>query len=114
MLAAILGKFLGGYNGPVFVALTIAAAGVATAAATANGRWWVVSALPPVAWLVAAVAELAWHDPAYQTSKTKLVGLVHATTNVFPVILAALVVMGLVIVAAVMRGRQSGRGSRRV
>ena len=114
MLAAILGKFLGGYNGPVSVVLTIAAAGVATAAATPNGRWWVVSALPPVAWLVAAVAELAWHDPAYPDAKAKAVGLVHATTNVFPVILAALAVMGLVIAAAVVRGRQSGGGARRV
>jgi hypothetical protein len=39
---------------------------------------------------------------------------VHATTNVFPVILAALVVMGLVIAAAVARGRQNGGGTRRV
>jgi cobalamin synthase len=114
MLAAILGKFAGGYHGPVFVVLTLAAAGVATAAATPNGRWWVVSALPPVAWLVAAVAELAWHNPAYPDTKAKAVGLVHATTNVFPVILAALVVMGLVIAAAVARGRQNGGGTRRV
>lgn len=114
MLAAILGEFAGNYHGPVFVVLTIVAAGAATAAATPNGRWWVVCALPPVAWLVAAVAELSWHNPAYQTTKTKAVGLVHATTNVFPVILAALVVMGLVIAVAVMRGRQSGGGSRRV
>lgn len=114
MLAAISGRFMGGYHGPVFVVLTIVAAGVATAAATSNGRWWVIPALPPVAWLVAAVAELAWHDPAYQTSKEKLVGLVHATTNVFPVILAALVVMGLVTGAAVLRGRENGGGARRV
>jgi len=113
MLAAILGKLLGGYHGPVFVLLTIVAAGVATAAATPNGRWWVVCALPPVAWLVASVAELAWHNPAYPDTKAKAVGLVHATTNVFPVILAALVVMGLVIAAAVVRGRQSGGGTRR-
>jgi hypothetical protein len=113
MLAAILGKFLGGYHGPVFVVLTIVAAGVATGAATPNGRWWVVCALPPVAWLVASVAELAWHHPAYPDTKAKAVGLVHATTNVFPVILAALAVMGLVIAVAVVRGRQSGGGSRR-
>ena len=114
MLAAIVGKFAGGYHGPVFVVLTIVAAGVSVAAATPNGRWWVISALPPVAWLVAAVAELAWHNPPYPDSKAKAVGLVHATTNVFPVILAALVVMGLVTAAAVMRGRQNGGGSRRV
>ncbi|MEZ0106081.1 hypothetical protein ABH920_000062 [Catenulispora sp. EB89] len=114
MLAAILGKFIGGYHGPVFMLLTVVSAGVAAAAATSNGRWWVVSALPPVAWLVAAVAELAWHNPPYPDTKAKAVGLVHATTNVFPVILAALVVMGLVIAAAVVRGRQSGGGTRRV
>ncbi|MEY9927376.1 hypothetical protein ABH926_002001 [Catenulispora sp. GP43] len=114
MLAAIVGKFAGGYHGPAFVVLTIAAAALATAAATANGRWWVVTSLPPVAWLVATVAELAWHDPAYPDTKAKLVGVVHATTNVFPVILAALAVMGLVIAAAVVRGRQSGGGARRV
>lgn len=114
MLAAIVGKFAGGYHGLAFVVLTIAAAALAAAAATSNGRWWVVTSLPPVAWLVAAVAELAWHNPAYPDNKAKLVGMVHATTNVFPVILAALAVMGLVIVAAVVRGRQSGGGARRV
>jgi cobalamin synthase len=114
MLAAILGKFIGGYHGPVFMLLTVVSAGVAVAAATASGRWWVVSALPPVAWLVASVAELAWHNPPYPDTKAKAVGLVHATTNVFPVILAALVVMGLVIAVAVARGRQSGGGTRRV
>jgi hypothetical protein len=118
ILAAVLGKVLGGYHGPVFAVLTIAAAGLATAAATPNGRWWVLPALPPVAWLVAAVAELSWHDPSYPDTKAKLVGLVHATTNVFPVILASLLVMGLVTVAAVMRGKQTGgkrsSGVRRV
>lgn len=94
--------------------LTVVAAGVACAAATPNGRWWVIPALPPTAWLVAAVAELAWHDPPYPDTKAKAVGLVHATTNVFPVILGALAVMGLVTAVAIMRDRQSGGGARRV
>ena len=114
ILAAVLGKFIGGYHGPVFVVLTVVSAGVATAAATSNGRWWVIPALPPVAWLVASVAELAWHNPSYPNNRQRAVGLVHATTNVFPVILAALVVMGLVIAVAVVRDRQSGGGTRRV
>jgi len=109
ILAAVAGNVVGGYHGPVFVVLTIVFAGVATAAATPNGRWWVVPALPPVAWLVAAAAELSWHNPPYPDTKAKAVGLVHATTNVFPVIIASLVVMGLVIVSAVMRDRQSGQ-----
>src|SRR5690242_12829974 len=53
MLAAVLGKFAGGYHGPVFELLTVLTAALAAAAATAAGRWWVVTALPPVAWLVA-------------------------------------------------------------
>jgi hypothetical protein len=40
--------------------------------------------------------------------------LVHATTNVFPVIVAALVVMGLVSAAAALRDRQRGGGKRGV
>ncbi|WP_194897081.1 hypothetical protein [Catenulispora pinisilvae] len=110
ILAVIVGKLLGNYYGPGFAVPTVLCAALAVAAATPNGRWWVMSALPPVAWLVAAVAELAWHDPGYVNTKQKLVGLVHATTHVFPVILVALVVMGLVIAGAVMRGRQSGSG----
>ncbi|MFL6115574.1 MAG: hypothetical protein ACJ786_30140 [Catenulispora sp.] len=104
-LGALLGKAIGGYHGPVFALLTIAAAALAAAAATPSGRWWVVPALPPVAWLVAAAAELAWHNPPYAGSKAEAVGLVHATTRVFPVTLAALAVMGLVIAATTLRGR---------
>lgn len=72
---------------------------------TPSGRWWVIPALPPMAWLVAAAAELVWHDPPYPDAKAKAVGLVHATTHVFPVIVAALVAMALVcLVPLCMRG----------
>ncbi|OLE20713.1 MAG: hypothetical protein AUG49_24220 [Catenulispora sp. 13_1_20CM_3_70_7] len=110
-LGALLGKAIGGYHGPVFALLTIAAAALAAAAATPSGRWWVVPALPPVAWLIAAAAELAWHNPPYADTKAKAVGLVHATTHVFPVTLAALAVMGLVIAIATVRSRRP-RGRR--
>lgn len=114
ILAAVVGKFVGGYHGPVFAVLTVVAAGLATASATSNGRWWVISVLPPAAWLVAAVAELAWHNPHYSTTRKQELGLVYATTHVFPVILAALLVMGLVTAAAVLRDRQRGGGRRGV
>ncbi|GAA1975460.1 hypothetical protein GCM10009838_39550 [Catenulispora subtropica] len=75
-----------------------------------------IPALPPFAWLVAAGAELLWHDPPYADAKAKAVGLVHATTHVFPVILIALAAMGLVAAVAAVRARprtHHPRGARR-
>ncbi|NUP46865.1 MAG: hypothetical protein HOW97_06055 [Catenulispora sp.] len=112
VIGAVLGHAAGGYHGPAFAVLTVGSAALATASATPNGRWWVIPALPPVAWLVAATAELGWHDPPYQSAKAKAVGLVHATTHVFPVIVAALVTMGLVSAAAAAVRRRP-RGGRR-
>jgi hypothetical protein len=116
ILGAGLGEAIGGYHGPVFAVLTVASSALATATATKNGRWWVIPALPPLAWLVAALAELLWHDPPYPDAKAKAVGLVHATTHVFPVIVVALVAMGLVcvvpVIAARTRDHQGVRGRR--
>lgn len=108
IVGALLGKALGGYHGPFFALLTIASAALATAATTPSGRWWVIPALPPIAWLVAAAAELAWHDPPYPDAKAKAVGLVHATTHVFPVIVAALAAMALVCLVPLCK-RGAGR-----
>ena len=113
ILGAVLGGATGGYHGPLFALFTIASAALATAAVTPNGRWWVIPALPPLAWLVAAVAEVTLHDPPYGDSKAKAVGLVHATTHVFPVILAALVTMGLVSVVTTLRTRTRTRSRTR-
>ncbi|NUR58343.1 MAG: hypothetical protein HOV87_06565 [Catenulispora sp.] len=116
ILGAVLGKAVGGYHGPVFAVLTVAAAAVATASASKNGRWWVIPALPPLAWLVTAIAELLWHDPPYPDAKAKAIGLVHATTHVFPVIIAALVAMALVCVIPVVAAKtreHRGAGGRR-
>ena len=111
----MLGKVIGGYHGPVFAVFAVSAAALATAAATPNGRWWVVPAQPPLAWLAAAAAELLWHDPPYSDAKGRAVGLVHATTHVFPVIVAALVAMALVIAVPVIAAKAGGRprGGRR-
>ena len=112
-LGALLGEAIGGYHGPLFALLTVAAAALATAAATPDGRWWVIPAQPPIAWLTAAAAELAWHNPPYPDNKAKAVGLVHATTHAFPIILAALAAMGLVIAAERMRSTKAHRTKAR-
>ena len=116
IFGAVLGKAIGGYHGPVFAVLTVAAATVATATTSENGRWWVIPALPPLAWSVAASAELLWHNPPYPDAKAKAVGLVHATTHVFPIIVFALAAMASVCVipVAVAKVRKhQGVGGRR-
>ncbi|GAA2019676.1 LCP family protein [Catenulispora yoronensis] len=112
VLGVALGTALGGYHGPLFAVLTVASAALATASARPNGRWWVMLSAPPVAWLVAAAAELLLHDPPYRDTKAKAVGLVHATSHAFPVILVAAVAMGVVWTAAVVAAKPSRNRAR--
>ncbi|MEY9855451.1 hypothetical protein ABH935_001055 [Catenulispora sp. GAS73] len=112
VLAAIVGKILGNYYGPGFAVVCVIAAGLAAAAAASNWLWYLIPALPPVIWLVGAVAELEWRNPPYQGTKAEAVGLVHATTHTFPVIAVCAVVMGSVAVWGTVQERKK-KGARR-
>ena len=111
-IGAVIGKVLGDYHGPGFAVVCVAAALLAAASAASNWLWYLLPGMPPVIWLVGAVAELEWRNPPYKGSKEQAVGLVHATTHTFPVIAACVVAMGLVAVAGAVRERNQ-KGARR-
>jgi hypothetical protein len=112
VVGAVVGKILGNYYGPGFAVVCVAAAVLAAASAASNWLWYLLPGMPPVIWLVGAVAELEWRNPAYKGTKEQAVGLVHATTHTFPVIATCAVAMGLVAVVGAVRERNQ-KGARR-
>jgi hypothetical protein len=108
VVAVVVGKVAGNYYGPGFAVLCVAAALLAAASAASNWLWFLIPGMPPVIWLVGAVAELEWRNPPYKGTKEQAVGLVHATTHVFPVIAVSVVAMGLVAVVGTMQERKKG------
>jgi asparagine N-glycosylation enzyme membrane subunit Stt3 len=108
VVGAFLGKAIGGYSGPVFAIVCVLAAMVAAATVTPVGLWWVIPSPPLVIWVVGVVAELSWRNPPYQGKKEQAVGVAHGTVHSFPVMLAALLGMAVVVVATRMKARQRG------
>lgn len=108
IVAAIVGQAAGSYYGPGFAVLCVASALLAAAVTPPRGLWFLIPGMPAWIWVVAAGAELAWHNPPYEGRKAQAVGLVHATTHGFPVMATSMLAMGVLAVAGAVQERKTG------
>ncbi|MFF7588293.1 DUF6542 domain-containing protein [Kitasatospora purpeofusca] len=113
LAGAIAGELTGNGGGPLFALGAVLGTGAAAARCTRPGRWWVVTAAPPV--VLAARAGTAWAAGADAAQGKALASsAVRWVVDAFPV-MAVAVIVALSVVAgrAVLAARSARTGPSR-
>lgn len=108
LVGAVLGEAAGGYDGALYALTCVGSAVVAATLVSPAGLWWVVPTPPPVVWTVSVATELAWHEPPYQGSKERAVGVAHGTIHAFPVMVGVELALAVVVGVRMARARRGG------
>ncbi|MEV6979561.1 DUF6542 domain-containing protein [Kitasatospora sp. NPDC093806] len=109
LLGAVAGELTGSGGGPLFAVGAVLGSGLAAALCTRPGRWWVVTAAPPVVLAArAATAYLADRD-AHQ-GKALASAAVRWVVEAFPVMGAAVATALLVVAVRAVLARRARPG----